>query len=276
MKTRKVLLTIIIVACISVLSYGCKTTIPIKVSKTNIGRSQTVLKINRNQIPEKVMFLSRTEAKCPTQCSDVFTNESQKTFVSYIEQQLMKNGYSLISGAIVSRVEKELEGNVTREEWDRTEKALLLGEETGADAIFEVRRMHIDMKDRYFLKDPNGESFTEVPKLYAENALVESNMVSVFMVPFWEATVELRMIDMDGNVIWSSLASVKSTDIIPSAWKADLVPAYPAAFVSRNRSGRGKKENYDYKMYCFNSKLIEKQMYIIIDSLMKKLPSPSD
>ena len=29
-------------------------------------------------------------------------------------------------------------------------------------------------------------------------------------------------------------------------------------------------------MYCFNSKLIEKQMYIIIDSLMKKLPSPSD
>ena len=205
--------------------------------------------------------------------STILKEAGYKEFVSYIEQKLMQRGYKLVSGAIVSRVEDKLQGGM-RETWDRTEKALLLGKETGADAIFEVRRLYVDQRIKSFLKDRSDETFKPSPIRYVEEVIQDDEEASKFDVQYWEATVELRLIDMDGNVIWSGSKTIQTTDIIPKSWIVELEPKYPEAKIARESFGSRKKENYNFYNYSHSEDLKRKNLYLIIDNLIDNLPAP--
>jgi hypothetical protein len=270
MKARELLLIVTILIS-ALMMASCAATVSIIVPKTTPDEPLILKAPYVDHWPKKLIFLSMTEASCPTRCSDALTTDTLRSFVSYIEQKLMKQNFQLISGGIVSRIELELKNtnNSGREVWDRTEKALLLGKESGADGIFEVRRLHIDKKFHTYLRAGDEQIFKEVPVLWARKVLAEDRTASSFDLVYWEATVELRLLDIDGNVIWSGTKTVKTTDIIPEAWKADLKAFWPAAYVSweNNRA----KENYDYYMYLQNQDLQEQQIYLIIDNLIQQL-----
>jgi len=186
----------------------------------------------------------------------------------------MEYGYKLISGAIVSRVEDKLRNSETREEWDRTEKALLLGKDTGADAIFEVRNLYIDQRWKSFLKKRSDEVFHPAPSRYAIEVVQDDKKASRFDIPYWESTVELRMIDMDGNIIWAGSKTVETTDIIPESWEVQLEDDHPMAKISREFWGRRKRENFDYYNYYYSEDFKKEYLYLIIDDLIKRLPKP--
>ncbi len=240
----------------------------------------------------RLIFLSPDEAKCPTQCSDVVNSTGYKRHVSYVEKKLQQKGYSLISGAIVSRVEHFLKDSDSREKWDRTEKALLLGKETGADAILEVRSLYVDHKKHYYLKAAGKDSFRRKPTKTVEKdlkawrrdkpsngwmwfpivgwAILASAPTppSGYIIPEWEATVEVRMIDLDGKVIWSGEKTVTTTNIMPEDWRARLDGHYSWSRI------KGDDENFDYFEYFDDSELQRKQLDLIIDAIVAEMPTP--
>lgn len=278
------------------LSFGC-TSIPLAVEKTEPDDA-VILQSKTAQAPKRIIFLSPKEAKCPTRCSTLVESETRYLkFLTHIEQRLQERGYNLISGAIVSRIEEKLLEGRAREEWDRTEKALLLGKETGADAILEVRALYLDEKKRNFLKEMRTKEFREKPEKAVDIAIneweyqrptrwwwwipifgwayyyVAYDPPSRYAVPVWESHLNVRMIDLDGKVIWSGYKTVRITDIIPDNWEGSLDPDYPQAKINRTIMGQ-KEENFDYYQYQDNTELLEKQLYMLIDSLIAQLPDP--
>ncbi len=276
---------------------GC-TSIPMTVEKTKPDDA-VILQSKNVRAPKRVIFLSAKEAECPTRCAATVTKESYSKAVTRIEQRLQEQGYSLISGAIVSRIENQLGKSKTREVWDRTEKALLLGKETGADAIFEVRTLYIDQKSRDFLKEFRTKEFREKPRGTVQKAITEwrrgqkpgniwlfipifgwayyyvyNDPPSSYELPVWEANVSARMIDLDANVIWSGSKTVRSTDIMPHDWRASLDAGYPRSQVVMTFNGT-KDQNFDYLELHDDHQLQKKQLYMIIDSLIAQLPKPS-
>ena len=212
----------------------------------------------------KLLFLSPDEARCPNQCSEVVrTKNSYSRFVNEVEKLLMEKGFDIISGAIVSRVETKLSDSQTREKWDRVEKALLLGKDTGADAIFEIKDLFVDEVVKTYLRRPGEKEYREVPKDFA-NQFAANEKAAIFKVNIWQATVELRMIDMSGRVIWSGTKTVALTDVLPSDWIATLKAKYPNVEVS--------KSNYDYQLYYFNRDLISATVQDIIKELVMEMP----
>ena len=223
-------------------------------------------------------------------------NRAEPGLVEVIEQRLQERGFNLISGAIVSRVEQMLKGSEKGERLDRTEKALLVGKETGADAIFVVKALYVDQVDRWFLKQRGEDNFVEKPERVVHDAIREwpdqkpsaawywlpvlgwlrlamaDSPPSLFVVPVWEAMVEAQMLDLDGNIVWSGSETLRSVNVIPSSWEARLNGDYPDSHV-RSFWGR-KNQNFDYFEYYENTELQRKQVRLIIDSLIDHLPRP--
>ena len=276
---------------------GCAT-YPVNVEKTTPEDPIIMKGKQLKVVPTRVMFLSNKEAKCPTRCSATVEKESYNKLVTRIEQRMQERGYSLISGAIVSRIEDKLLGGEQREEWDRTEKALLLGKDTGAEAIFVVRTLYIDQKARWLLKETRTNEFLERPELTVAKTIKEwrrggkpsTGWLAVpifgwiyyyivnappigYEFPVWEAVVRARMLDLDGNVLWSASKMVRSTDIMPNDWRARLESTHPW---TRVVTSYGKKDqNFDYSTLYDDQELQTKTLSKIIDSLIAQLPKPS-
>ncbi|MCB9558075.1 MAG: hypothetical protein H6707_18315 [Deltaproteobacteria bacterium] len=195
-----------------------------------------------------------------------------KRLVSHVEKTLLQRGFELISGAIVSRVENRLKKNETREKWDRTEKALLLGKETGADAIFEVRSVYVDVVTRAFIKGDGDAEYVERPLAYARSQISQDSSMRMVQVPVWKASVELRIINMDGKVLWSGTKSISTTDIMPEDWHAKVAPIEGRAGAARiEKSG----QNFDYFMYFHDAELQEKRVRMLIEDLIGQTPPPA-
>lgn len=88
--------------------------------------------------------------------------------INYFEREFMKNGITVISSAITGRVvfesgEKRVEGATPLSE---AERALIMAQKTGADAILQIGRWQwseSDKKTRYFILDEDdSESYEEV------------------------------------------------------------------------------------------------------------------
>jgi hypothetical protein len=253
---------------------GCVTTGRVTIEKTT-PKAPFVLRLKRFT-PERLIFLSPTEASCPTKCSEAVVSPTKyAALVSEFEKALMERGYELVSGAIVSRVENKLAENETREQWDRTEKALLLGKDTGADSIFEVKAYFINRDERHFLKEKGEKDFVQatpsaVRRAIAEGhskvpwflwippafplgppiyALLRPSPPSSFYLYFWEATVEARILDMDGTVLWSGTQSKGITDTLPEDWTAELKAVYGLNRAQIKKTASGRSENFDLNEY---------------------------
>lgn len=287
----------LIVSLITFLILQSCASIPFTQKKTSLEEPVILVGQAGKTNPKNLIFLSPKEAECPNQCSSVVRLESYNRIVTRIEQRLQERGYNLISGAIVSRVENKLKESETREKWDRTEKALLLGKDTGADAIFEIRALYVDEGQRWFLKEKGRDVFNEKPHQTVDSAInswawekpgngwyllpifgwirliLADSPPSSFMIPYWKAAVDARMIDLDGNIIWSGSKSVRSTDIIPQTWEARLDGGYPMSRTKTSFMGE-RDQNFDLLEYFENKELQQQELFEIIDALTRQMPKP--
>lgn len=259
MNLRHLFLVLALAICV-----GCIRD-PMIVRRTDPAAPAIQTPASGSQIPLKLLYLTDAEAKCPNRCSEVVKGkEDFAKFSSMLERMLMDRGFELVSGAVVSRVEDRLRENKSREVWDRLEKALLLGKDTGADAIFEVKTLYVDEFKRVFLKNGN-EPYTEVPERYATEVLARDHHARVFALDFWSATVELRALDLAGRVIWAGQKTVRITDVLPTDWNAKV-----------DGEGEVMVRNFDYQMYLYNKELIADTLNAIIKELVQKMPSKVD
>jgi hypothetical protein len=253
---------------------SCAANYELIVKKTN-PEPPTILQATQSTtIPRRLLFLSDKEARCPSQCTAVVKEQAEyQKFVSFVESLLMERGFELISGAIVSRIEDRLRDSKVREQWDRLEKALLLGKDTGADAIFEIKALYVTETKSVYLKETNSSAFILVPERYADEVRQRDPGSSAFPVLGWEATVELRLVDLNGKVIWSAAKTVRLSDRLPESWRVRLAPTYP--FATPARSLGELPYNFDYNMYVYDTALQKSTLLEIIEELVGKIPVQS-
>jgi len=247
---------------------GCKKKYTLTVPRTQVQAPE----ILGRGVPgiRKVIFVHPPEASCPTACSQVIaTPEAYNQVIAHAEKAVVQRGYQLISGAIVGRVG----GRVMPGNWEPAQMALAVGKESGADAVFEIRSLYVDLAKETYLIERGDETFKKVPDRYAAKAVRDDRKRSMlFEVPYWEVHVEMRMIALDGSVVWSASKSIRTTDVVPDSWRARMKKQGTRAQINRKRKKRD--QNYDYFMYFHDVDLQEKQVLFIIDELVKQLPQP--
>lgn len=195
---------------------------------------------------------------------------ANNALVSAVEHALMAKGFLLVDKGVVSRIEQYLGANThnTRENWNTLEKALLLGKETGADAIVQVRTMKVFRETKvYALR--NGENvFNPVPDKYGYN-LMWSGQGSILPREWWSVMVEIRMINIQGELIWAGFKEVKLTDVLPEDWKAILIPQLGGyAMVS--------EANLPYETYANDEALIRNKLTDALFEMLNVIPSPTN
>lgn len=279
-RLNSVLALALLIAAGLLLTTGCTT---LSVNEARFSLSKTAPEPAQflsapMQKPRKLLMLPLAEAVCPNQCARISHSSRQDEYVAETLRLLMKRGYEIIDGAVVVRVEEHAEKPYFDETWDRLEKALLLGKNSGADAILTIDRLYVDYEPITQMyekpergKAPAGAKFEEVPERLALKAgTMKPKTVSVFKAYVWNATVEMRLIDMSGKVIWTGTKTIRSTDIIPETWTAQLVLIPPMARI-KIKDGV-EAFNYDYYMYLYNEDKQRQALLNILNELVKKMP----
>lgn len=154
----------------------------------------------------------------------VLKNKDAGYFGAKVEKALLEQGFQVISSEIVARAEKSLgKGSASL---SPTEKALVLGKESKADAVFHVQALNVVANSDFYtvddLKtiavDPSRVKKDRKGRLYNEET-----EECVFRVPYFEIQFEAKMIDArNGDVLWVGTGRQDAIDGLEASWVARL------------------------------------------------------
>ena len=172
----------------------------------------------------KRLLLLPIETKVDVKDTDVAVLAEKATsyYSAKLEKALLAHGFELISPEIVARASKGLKAG----KLSAAEKALILGKETKADAVFQVQELAVRGTVDYFTVEdlktlPVDASRVKTDKkgrLY--HAETEQ---CVFKLPYYEVRFEGKLIDArNGNVLWVGSGRQNVVDALEESWVAKL------------------------------------------------------
>lgn len=152
----------------------------------------------------------------------VVTEKATSYYSAKLEKALLAQGFELISPEIVARAEKGIKGG----KLSAAEKALILGKETKADAVFQVQELAVrGAVDYYTVEDlktlPVDASRVKTDK--KERLYHSETEQCVFKLPYYEVRFEAKLIDArNGNVLWVGSGRQNVVDALEESWVAKL------------------------------------------------------
>jgi hypothetical protein len=138
-----------------------------------------------------------------------------------LEKALLGQGFEVISAEIVARAKK---GVSTKS--SAAERALIMGKETKADAVFIVQSLTVEGTTDYFTVEDLKTKEIE-PELVATDKkgrlYHEETEQCIFRLPYYKLTFEGKLIDArNGNVLWVGTATETVVDALDESWVAKL------------------------------------------------------
>ncbi len=152
----------------------------------------------------------------------VLSEKQTPYYSAKLEKALLAQGFELISPEIVARAEKGIKGG----KLSAAEKALILGKETKADAVFLVQELSIRGTVDYFTVEdletlPVDASRVKTDK--KERLYHSETEQCVFKLPYYEVRFEAKLIDArSGNVLWVGSGRQNVVDALEESWVAKL------------------------------------------------------
>ena len=151
----------------------------------------------------------------------VLREKKPEYYGAKLEKALLAQGFEVISSEIVARAQKGIKGKLSG-----AEKALIMGKETKADAVFMVQSMAISGTTDFFTVDDLKT------KTVAKNLVKEDKKgrlfhaeteQCIFRLPYYEVRFEGKMIDArTGNVLWVGSGRQTVVDALDESWVAKL------------------------------------------------------
>jgi hypothetical protein len=170
----------------------------------------------------KKILLLPIESEVEVKDSDLaILNEKGKAYyTAKLEKALLAQGFELISPEIVARAEKKA-GNLSA-----AEKALILGKETKADAVFQVQELSVRGSTDYFTVEDLETSPVDASRVKTDKKgrLYHAETEKcVFKLPYYELRFEGKLIDaQNGNVLWVGSGRYTAIDALAESWVAKL------------------------------------------------------
>jgi hypothetical protein len=151
----------------------------------------------------------------------VLRDKDAEYYSTKLEKALLSQGFEVISSEIVGRAQKGINSKLST-----GEKALLMGKETKADAVFIVQSMTISGTTDYFTVqdlqtkqiEPNLVKTDKKGRLYHEET-----EQCIFRLPYYVLRFEAKLIDArNGNVLWVGTGTETVVDALDESWVAKL------------------------------------------------------
>jgi hypothetical protein len=142
-------------------------------------------------------------------------------YVAKLEKTLLAQGFEVIAPEIVARAKTQTKG----EKHTAAEKAMIMGQETEADAVLMLQAVRVVADAKFF----HGTDYQEVaPNLRREDKKgggyhhAESEEC-LYRLPYHEVRVEAKMIDASsGDVLWVGSGRQNTLDVLKESWVATL------------------------------------------------------
>ncbi len=152
----------------------------------------------------------------------VLSEKSTSYYSAKLEKALLAQGFELISPEIVARAEKGIKGG----KLSGAEKALILGKETKADAVFQVQELAVRGTVDYFTVEDLKTQPVDASRVKADKKgrLYHAETEQcVFKLPYYELRFEGKLIDArNGNVLWVGSGRQNVVDALEESWVAKL------------------------------------------------------
>lgn len=218
--------------------------------------------------------------------------------IALFEREFLKNGTTIISGAITGRVVAESENSLGKEgrtgrviDLSDAERALVMAKDTGADAILQIGAWQFSdaVASRYFILDSDkGDRFVEV-----QLAEYRSWTKEKFLFPSRILHFVGKLIDVSSAEV---VASFKLKDAVnwnlPSEYRASISyrkcnphPQYPDPrntrivldnIYDKNKCPQFEDENFKYEDPSWLPEAEEKLQAIVIQHVAKTIASQQE
>jgi hypothetical protein len=151
----------------------------------------------------------------------VLREKSPDYYTTKLEKALLTNGFEVISSEIVARAQKGIKNKMSA-----AEKALLMGKETKADAVFIVQSLTIEGATDYFTVEDLSTKEIEENLVQTDKKgrlyHVETEEC-IFRLPYYQLRFEGKLIDArNGNVLWVGSATETVVEALDESWVAKL------------------------------------------------------
>jgi hypothetical protein len=163
---------------------------------------------------------AKTESVIPHPTMTLSRSQDYDFVINEAERYLLQCGFNIISRDIIAKID-ELESTrygtksyMTPQ--SPTEKALLLGQKTNADAMLVISHLGAWPSENYFVFDNKKWSFQNRPKPQDAEGIWVS-------YPLWEVSMEAKLIDIKtGQVVWMGSGRHHSRSLFPTDWQGVL------------------------------------------------------
>jgi hypothetical protein len=152
--------------------------------------------------------------------SQVPSEKELSYYTSKLEKILLAKGFEVVSSEIVARAKTVVSAGAR----SYAERALAMGMETHADAVFTIQELSVHDGERFIhlrdLKDvPPAERAQDDDGRYFHR----ETEACLYRLPLYEVRIAAKLIDVqDGDVLWVGEGQEKSLDVLPKSWVAKL------------------------------------------------------
>lgn len=190
----------------------------------------------------------------------VVSEKAAAYYSAKLEKALLAQGFELISPEIVARAEKGIKGG----KLSAAEKALILGKETKADAVFLVQELAIRGTVDYFTVEdlktlPVDASRVKTDK--KERLYHSETEQCVFKLPYYEVRFEGKLIDArSGDVLWVGSGRQNVVDALEESWVAKL-----------DKDCTLEKENFVFTDYVASESTLDSTFAGLVSRLLEPM-----
>ncbi|MCA9710994.1 MAG: SH3 domain-containing protein [Myxococcales bacterium] len=212
--------------CTLVLALGCAKADTLTVKPTTPDEPELVPSPRLEEYAYKKILLLPYEGEVVIKGLDsaALTEPDGAYYTSKLEKALLARGFEVISPEIVARVAKSTKG---AGKLSAAEKALVMGKETKADAVFVTQSLVLEATADFYSVQEMKTAKVDSAKVKQDDKSKEyyqpETKECVFRLPYYSVRMEGKLIDArTGNVLWVGSGRQTAIDSLRESYVAKL------------------------------------------------------
>jgi hypothetical protein len=183
-------------------------------------------------------------------------------YTAKLEKALVKKNFQVISPEIVARAEqgaKSAKGGLSA-----AEKAMIMGKQTQADAVFIVQSIGVRglLKHYALQEDSAAEVEPGLVRVNDDGETVHAETGQcLFALPYYELSLEAKLVEAaTGHVLWLGTGKQRSTDVLRQDWSAEI-----------DEDCELQRQNFIYGDYLGDEETLEKTLTALFERMLGPL-----